>query len=181
MRPPDWLIDDILMAGYVYTLTGNTGHGKTSVALLMAYSVATGNGFAGKLCQQGSVVFFAGENAENVRLQWVALCSSHGVDPKTFPVYWYDGVFDVDKAREQLDEALGSLADLRLIVIDSLQAFFMGEDDSQNMPMFDMAVVFREMVGRHPDEKGDVRDPCPPGEECQARRAVAARRLGLAQ
>ena len=53
-QPPDYTIDGLLMKGSVYTLTGNTNHGKTTLALRMAHAVATGGGLAGRLSQQGA-------------------------------------------------------------------------------------------------------------------------------
>ena len=33
--PPDYLVDGVLQRGYVYSLTGQTGHAKTAIALLL--------------------------------------------------------------------------------------------------------------------------------------------------
>lgn len=35
-EPPDYLLDGILQRRFVYSLTAQTGHGKTAVALLIA-------------------------------------------------------------------------------------------------------------------------------------------------
>jgi hypothetical protein len=40
--PPDYLIDGLLQRRFIYAMTGPTGEGKTSVALLLALLVATG-------------------------------------------------------------------------------------------------------------------------------------------
>ena len=80
-KPPDYTIDGILMKGSVYTLTGNTNHGKTLLALRMAHAVASGGGLAGRLVQQGQVAVFCGENPDNTRIQWKALCFDLGIDP----------------------------------------------------------------------------------------------------
>lgn len=151
MRPPEYLIDGLLMVGRTYTLTGPTGHGKTLLALLLAIAISTGGGFCGRLCQQGSVAFFAGENPENVKMQWFAICRNLDIDPSSLPVYWYEGVFNIDQARDRLTKALRDVGDLRLCLFDSLQAFFLGEDDSQNMAMLDTAIDFRSISDAHPN------------------------------
>jgi hypothetical protein len=150
MRPPDYLVDGLLLRGATYTLTGKTGHCKTLTALMMAIKCARGDRFCGRKCKQGSVAFFAGENPDNVKMQWYSMCASMGVDPTSLPVYWYEGVFDLDEAREKLRQALRDIPDLCLCIFDSLQAFFMGDDDNQNMAMLATATAFREMSGGHP-------------------------------
>ena len=60
MKPPDYLVDGLLMRAAAYTLTGNTGHCKTLIALLMAIRVARGEWFCGRRCKPGTVAFFAG-------------------------------------------------------------------------------------------------------------------------
>jgi hypothetical protein len=40
-EPPDYLIDGILQRRFVYSLTGQTGHAKTAVALLIAQLVSS--------------------------------------------------------------------------------------------------------------------------------------------
>ena len=59
MRPPDYLADGLLLKGSTYTLTGNTGHCKTLICILLAIKVAIGDWFCGKACKRGKVVFFA--------------------------------------------------------------------------------------------------------------------------
>ncbi|WP_108836702.1 AAA family ATPase [Tateyamaria sp. Alg231-49] len=77
--PADYLIDGIMQRGYVYALTGFTGHGKTTVALRMAHDMEHSGCFGDvdNEIESGAVVFLAGENTENVRLQWMALNAHH--------------------------------------------------------------------------------------------------------
>jgi hypothetical protein len=151
MRPPDYLVDGLLLRGAAYTLTGNTGHAKTLIALLMAIKVARADWFCGKKCKQGTVAFFCGENPENVMVQFYSLCRDLEVAPATLPIVWHRGVFNLDQAREQTRRALATYGDLALCIYDSLQAFFRGEDDSQNMPMLDTAIDFRDLSEGHPN------------------------------
>jgi hypothetical protein len=149
LKPPDWLIDDIMQRGFVYFLTGNTGSGKTSLALLKAYSIAQGHGFAGKECSQGSVVFFAAENADNVRRQWFALCRHYDVDPSSLPVHWFDRRFPIGPHLEALKTELAAIDDLALIVLDSLQAFFYGDNENDNRQILQTIVEVRTLVESH--------------------------------
>src|SRR6476646_7069208 len=38
--PPDYLVDGVLQRRFIYSLTGQTGHAKTAIALLIARLVA---------------------------------------------------------------------------------------------------------------------------------------------
>ena len=102
LKPPRFIIKGIIQEGFVATLCGNTGHGKTLIALLMAIKIALGDFFCGRLCKQGSVVFLAGENPENVRVQFFALCAELGVDGEALPILWHDGVFSFAQANERM-------------------------------------------------------------------------------
>lgn len=151
MQPPDYLMHGLLARGASYTLTGRTGHCKTLIALAMALAVAKGDWFCGHRCKQGTVAFFAGENPENVQMQFYSMCWDRGIDAKTLPIIWHSGVFNLDQARAKAArKALAAFPDLALCIWDSLQAFFTGDNDSDNMQMLDTAIDFREMAVGHP-------------------------------
>ena len=80
-----------------------------------------------------------------------ALCRDLGIDPASLPVHWYEGTFSFQQAQQQVSDALRSLPNLRLWMVDSLQAYFEGEDDSHNMQMFDAAKNFRILSEGHPN------------------------------
>ncbi len=143
-RPPDWLVEALIQRGYVYTLTGNTGHGKTALALLLAYGLALGYGFAGKESLTGTVAFFAGENADNVKTQWLALRRHYRIpDSEALKVVWYDRPFSIGASQAELVAELGAITDLVLVVVDSLQAFFRGDNENDNTQMLKTAVEIR--------------------------------------
>jgi hypothetical protein len=129
-----------------YTLCGNTGHGKTAVGLNLTASVATGVRFAGLEVRQGAVLFFAGENPDNVKTQWIALCADLGLDPDRLAVHFHPGPFSLRLAAAALAEAAARIPNLRLIVIDTLQAFFGGGDDNSNIEMLEAARQFRALT-----------------------------------
>src|SRR6187551_3029128 len=60
--PPDYLIDGLLQRRFCYSNTGQTGGGKTALALLIAAHVALGRPLGRRQVEQGRVLFFAGEN-----------------------------------------------------------------------------------------------------------------------
>lgn len=149
MRPPDYLTDGLLLRGSTYTLTGNTGHCKTLLANLLAIKVALGDWFCGRKCKQGTVIFFAGENPDNVRVQFYSMCWHMQIDPADLDIHFHEGVFDIAKARDRIWWEMGKFPDLALVVVDSLQAFFMGDDDNQNTAMLNFAADFRALTEFH--------------------------------
>src|SRR5687767_403644 len=69
-EPPEYLIDGILLRGYLYSLTAPTGAGKTAVALWFAFALDTGRErLAGKPVKRGKVIYFAAENALDVKMR----------------------------------------------------------------------------------------------------------------
>jgi hypothetical protein len=58
----EWLVDHMIPKSSVTTLTGESGSGKSSVVLALAYAVATGVPFAGRETKQTPVLFVDGEN-----------------------------------------------------------------------------------------------------------------------
>src|SRR5262245_43633946 len=65
--PPDYLVDGLLQRRYVYSLTGPTGSGKTCIVLRIAVHIAMGLALGDMEVEQGRVLFFAGENPDDVR------------------------------------------------------------------------------------------------------------------
>ncbi len=73
LEPPTYAIDGLLIAGYCYAITGQSGHGKTAVALTMAVACALGALFADRETEQAKVLYIAGENPDDIRLRAAAL------------------------------------------------------------------------------------------------------------
>ena len=146
MRPPAFLVDGVMQRGLLYAITGATGHGKTAIALRLAACVAQGVPFCGQDVRQGSVLFLAGENPDNVRHQWFGLCADLGISPADLPVSWHPGHFGLERAAERLERDASRFHDLRLIVADTLQAFFEGDDDNSNPAMLGAARSFRTLT-----------------------------------
>jgi hypothetical protein len=54
--PPAYVVDGIIQRGYLYSLTGRTGHGKTAIMMLLAQCVARGLVFHDREVKQGGVL-----------------------------------------------------------------------------------------------------------------------------
>lgn len=147
LQPPSYVIDGLVQRAKVYSFTGATGHGKTAIAVRAAHSVATGEAFGDREVRRpGAALFLAGENPDNVRMQWLALCADLGTDSRTLPVHWHDGPFDLGVASSQLMADAAAIPNLHLVIADTLAAFFAGDDDNSNIQMLAAARRFRSLT-----------------------------------
>jgi AAA domain/Primase C terminal 2 (PriCT-2) len=137
--PPDYLWDGALLRGFVYSLTANTGHGKTAVMLSLTYSVASGTDFAGREVTQGRVLYFAGENPDDVRMRWIAMAEHLGFDADSIAVNFIPGTFDISKLEKSIRAKVAEVGGVVLVIIDTSPAYFHGDDENANVAMIQHA------------------------------------------
>ena len=130
-QPADYLVDGSLRCGWLYTLTAPTGHGKSAVTLALAYAVAKLGWMGSNECKTGSVLFLAGENHDDIRERWIALCEHNGVDPQDLPVTFMEGVHDLKGSLPILREYFRENP-LTLVCVDTLAAYFDGDNENDN-------------------------------------------------
>jgi hypothetical protein len=163
LKPLEYLINGILPTGVVYSLTGYPGHGKTTLALQFGLSVALGEAFAEREVTQGDVLILAGENPYNLKWQYAAALAARNI--KTAPrMHFVEGHFSISGMLETLRQKMTELPELKLVIIDSLQAFFEGEDDNANIKMVEAARGFRE-IGNIESKPGILVIAHPAGKE----------------
>jgi hypothetical protein len=145
-QPPDYLLDGIMQSGFLYSLTGQTGAGKTAVALLLAACVAQGVTFAGRETKSGRVFYFAGENPDDVAMRWIGLCEALGYDPDTLDVHFVRGVFDLVEFLDHIKGEAARLGGVGMIVVDTTAAYFLGTDENSNVEMGRYARLLRDLA-----------------------------------
>jgi hypothetical protein len=145
--PPDYILDGILQQGFLYSLTGQTGAGKTSITLRLAASTALGLMFANRETKKGRVLYLAAENPDDVRMRWIAIAQQMGFDPNEIEVFFSDGRFTISQTKDvlrlQLQNHGGEFA---LVIIDTGPAFFEGDDESNRTQMLAHAKMFRDLI-----------------------------------
>jgi AAA domain-containing protein len=84
----------------------------------------------------GRVIYFAGENPDDVRQRWIAMAEHLSFDVNTIDVYFVVGVAvslkDLEQAFRQEITDLGSAS---AIFIDTSAAYFLGDDENSNAAM----------------------------------------------
>lgn len=145
LTPAVYVVDGVLAERRCLSLTGFAGHGKTTLALHLAIEVARGGEFGGQECEQGSVLVLAGENPDNVKWQYAAAIAAAECE-NDLPIHFLPGHFQLSGFLDDLLTKARNIPNLKLVVIDSLQAFFEGENDNANVEMMEAARRFRQLT-----------------------------------
>ncbi len=143
--PPDYLWDGILLRGFVYSFTARTGDGKTAVMLALAAAIARGKDFAGREVTQGTVLYFAGENSDDVRMRWIAMAQHLNFDADTIDAHFISGTFDIAKLELRIRQEVAAIGGVILVIIDTSPAYFVGEDENSRIQMRDHAEMTRRL------------------------------------
>lgn len=130
--PPDYFLDGVAQKGFIYSMTAATGTGKTAVLLLIAALAAQGGEFSGREIEKGRVVYFAGENPDDVTMRWIGMAHETGFDLEEMDVYFIRDRFSVPEALEAIREQVEALGGADLVVVDTSAAYFHGTDENGN-------------------------------------------------
>jgi DNA polymerase len=145
--PPDYTVVGILQRRFLYSLTGQTGAGKTAITLRLAASAALKISFGGHQTKQTRVLYAAAENPDDVRMRWIALATEMGFDINTVGVFFTEGRFTLSTMLGKLGaEAERHGGDFGLVVIDTSPAFFEGDDENSRAQMGEHARRLRQLI-----------------------------------
>ena len=143
--PPDYLWDGILLRGFVYSFTARTGDGKTAVMLALAAAIARGKDFAGHEVAKGTVLYFAGENPDDIRMRWIAMAQHLNFDADTIDVHFIPRTFDIAELEARIRQEVAAIGGVILIVVDTSPAYFRGESENDNVQMIEHAEMLRRL------------------------------------
>jgi hypothetical protein len=142
-RPPEYLVQGLVQRGFIYSLTGITGHGKTAITLRLAAAVGLGGLFGERPCKQGAVYYLAGENPEDVKTRWIGLAHAMQFDPDAIDVRFIPGIFPIADLAEVIREDGTQPA---LIIVDTSAAYFRGNDENSNTQLGNHAREMRHQL-----------------------------------
>jgi hypothetical protein len=149
--PPEYVVVGLLQRRFFYSLTAPTGHGKTAIMLILAASIALGTLFAGKETKRNRVLYLAAENADDVRMRWIALAQRMGFDIDTIEVYFVEGRFKLSKSLNLLRaEASKRGGEFGSVIVDTGPTFFEGKEENENKQLGDHARLLRSLIGAIP-------------------------------
>ena len=130
---PEYMLDGVFQRGFVYSLTGPTGAGKTAVALALAACTALGRDFAGHETSSCTVLYVASENPDDVRARLQAWCTHSGVAIEDLgdKLYFVDESFTLEAREADLHATIESVG-AALVILDTDQALAGSEDENNN-------------------------------------------------
>lgn len=131
---PDYLVDGILQRRYCYSLTAQTGVGKTTVAMRLAAHVAIGKSLGEIGVERGTVIYLAGENPTDITMRILGLCKEMGLDPTMIDIHFIPGVLHLSKVAERITrEVIEKRLKPSLVVVDTAAAYFEDDNDNDNV------------------------------------------------
>lgn len=130
--PPDYHLEGIAQAGFLYSTTAMTGTGKTAVLLLLAAHTALGTSINDREVRKGRVVYFAGENPDDVTMRWIAMAHHMGFDADAMDVHFIKGTFSIPKMFARITAEVTKLGGAELVVVDTSAAYFQGQEENSN-------------------------------------------------
>jgi hypothetical protein len=172
--PPDYLVHGLIQEGFLYSLTGATGSGKTSVTLRMAASIALGKDFAGKKTKRRRVLYLAAENPDDVRMRWIALAQQMDFLIDKIEVYFIEGVFRISEMTERIKTEIGRLGgEFGLVVVDTGPVFYEGDDENNRTQQGRHAELLRGLIGLVPGKPAVIAN-CHPTKNAAADNLIPA-------
>ena len=171
--PPDYHIDGIVQAGFLYGVTASTGTGKTAILLLTTALTALGLPLGNREVRHGRVVYFAGENPDDVTMRWIGMAHAMDFDPDDIDVHFIPGTFDITSLLAEVSAAVDRLGGVDLVIVDTSAAYFQGADENANVDMAKHARNLRllttlpghpcVLVACHPTKSADQSNLLPRG------------------
>ena len=140
LRPPDWLIRGLLEKDSLALLFGDSGCGKSFVAIDWACRIATGTPWRGHEVKSAPVIYIAGEGHQGFARRIKAWEVHYGVELAEKPFYRTAAIAIPDPllVKQFIEEVTETTGKPALVVIDTLaRNFGVGDENStQDMTRF---------------------------------------------
>ncbi|MGR5267133.1 helicase RepA family protein [Vibrio astriarenae] len=132
--PQSWLVKDFFPTSSFGVIYGKSSSLKSFLAIDIAYHIATGARWQGKLVSEGIVVYIAAEGQQGISRRIKAVENVHGNKAVNIKVHPKSVHFSEKSSRLELIEALKDMecrenAKIKLIVVDTLSRCFTGDEN----------------------------------------------------
>jgi len=144
----DYVVEDVIQRGYLYSCTALTGHGKTAILTRTAISIAIEKVLGPYPVQQGRVLYLAGENPDDFRARMAGTAQEMGASPESLRDMFYvvPAAFPLVSMLPELRAIAERIGPLALIVIDTSAAFFSYGDENDNVDARNHAADCRSLT-----------------------------------
>ena len=132
---PDWLIEDVVEKESLMCIFGAHKSGKSFIAIAMAACIAKGERFYGNKAYAKPVMYVCGEGQRGVKRR-LAAWQQGMFDLNNVPLYLSDRAVrvndpdDFKMLEEEIEELTKQVGDIGMIVIDTFQRNFIGNENS---------------------------------------------------
>lgn len=135
--PPSWLIKNVLPAADLIVMFGESGSGKSFLALDLALSIARGVAWRGQRTRKGRVFYIAAEGGAGVRNRLKAYASKHGLDAKDIPLWVIHAAPNFLQREDALEVARSVIESggADLIIVDTLAQVTPGANENASEGM----------------------------------------------
>jgi hypothetical protein len=137
-RPaPEWIIQGVLPDTELALIVGQSGAGKSFLALDLAASIARGESWRGRRVRQGHVAYIAAEGAGGFRNRGVAYAQHHGVPWESLRISVLPDNPNLLQQNDvrQLILALRELGKIDVVMVDTLAQTMAGGDENSGEDM----------------------------------------------
>jgi len=135
-EPISYAVEPFIRSGSLYTLTAKTGAGKTALLIIMALAVVTGRGadVLGREVTKGRVAFVAVENPDDLRMKLMVAAYLLNINFAEIAgdLIILDRRVSPEALAAKLKE-LSAYGEFRLIMVDTLAAYFDGDNINDNV------------------------------------------------
>ena len=114
--------------------------------LLIAAHVALGRPIGKYEVTRGRVLYFAGENPDDVRMRWIAMSQYLEFDIGTIHVSFIPGTFKISELRARIQKEVQETGEVVFVVVDTSAAYFEGDDANSNTQQGAHARMLRTFV-----------------------------------
>jgi stage V sporulation protein SpoVS len=130
--PPAWMVKGVLPQAVLAVLYGESGAGKSFVALDMAWAVATGTPWREKAVKQGRVAYVAAEGAGGFRNRLKAIAQARGVPLEDVPLTVLPDAPNMMEKQDALDVARAIVAagGAQLVIVDTFAQVMAGANEN---------------------------------------------------
>lgn len=127
-----WIIKGVLPHAELGVLYGESGSGKSFIALDLAAAIALGNDWRGHKVKQGKVVYVAAEGANGFRNRLRAYSHQHQLDLESLPLHIIHAAPNLLDKTDALDvaKAILSIGRPDLVIVDTLAQTMPGGNEN---------------------------------------------------
>lgn len=131
-QPPGWIIKNVLPRAELIVLFGDSGSGKSFLALDLAMAITRGVPWRGSRTTPGRVVYLAAEGAGGMRKRLVAHAQHHGIELDGIPLGVISGSPNLLDKADALDVAKAILmgGPVSLVIVDTFAQVMPGANEN---------------------------------------------------